>query len=71
MYTGMRDFCPRIVVDQSTVVTSRMIRGRNHILGGVGRVQWAELRCEMRDGADRWYAAWFSRFVISSSAADE
>lgn len=32
MYNGMLDFCPSIVVDQSTLVTSLRIRGRNHIL---------------------------------------
>ena len=32
MYTGRLDFCPRMVVDQSTLETSRRMRGRNHIL---------------------------------------
>lgn len=32
MYTGILDLWPRIVVDQLTFVTSRSIRGRNHIL---------------------------------------
>ena len=32
MYTGRLDFCPRMVVDQSTLETSRRIRGRNHTL---------------------------------------
>jgi hypothetical protein len=49
MYTGMLLACPSSVVDQSTAVTSRMMRGRNQT---------------------RWYAAWFSRCVISSSAAE-
>ena len=32
MYTGRVDFWPRIVVDQSTLETSRRMRGRNHTL---------------------------------------
>ena len=32
MYNGMLVLCPKIVVDQSTLVTSRRIRGRNHTL---------------------------------------
>lgn len=32
MYKGILEECPRIFVDQSTLVTLRRIRGRNHIL---------------------------------------
>ena len=32
MYSGILDLCPKIVVDQSTVVTFRRMRGRNHTL---------------------------------------
>lgn len=32
MYNGILVLCPKILVDQSTLVTSRRIRGRNHTL---------------------------------------
>ena len=36
MYIGILDGCPKIVVDQSTFVTSRRTRGLNQILKSQG-----------------------------------
>ena len=58
MYRGMLVLCPKIVVDQSTLVTSRRMRGRNHKLCGelektrVDRTCW--LTDEKRSGFRGW-----------------
>lgn len=47
IYTGMPDLCPNIVVDQSTLVTSLKIRGRNHILSKSNQGPYHLLQCNL------------------------
>jgi hypothetical protein len=63
---GILEVCPRIFVEKSTVVTSLRIRGLNQILK-----QSFSMIQEGAKSTNLWKAAWFSRFVISSSAAEE